>query len=85
VVPGDPSAAENGGDFITAAKSFVETAFDDKGDLMAFGEFRAAYPIIDPGIDIKSGTHDNFIDNMTAEGYERMANALKEYVAEHAK
>ncbi len=74
----------NGGDFLTAAQSFVETAFSNGEDLMPFSEFRAAYPIIDPGIDLKSGTHDNFIDNMTGEGYEKMANALKEYIAEHA-
>jgi hypothetical protein len=65
-----------------AANVFVEAAFD-MGELKPLFVFRKKYRIMDAGIDIKKGTHDNFVDNMTPDGFQRMALFLKDYVEEH--
>ena len=79
---------QNGGSFIDAARSFVEAA-----DGKTFEEFKRCYQIWDFGENHysarKSGSstdedkypHDNFVTcNMSYEGYQKMLQALKEYL-----
>ena len=72
---------QNGGSFIDAAKSFVEAA-----DGKSFSEFTSAYQIWDFGdnhLAERRGfyPHDNFVsNNMGESGYQKMVQALKEYL-----
>ena len=72
---------KNGGSFIDAAKSFVETA-----DGKSFLAFQSAYQIWDFGdnhLAERRGqyVHDNFVENnMSEAGYKKMVKALKKYL-----
>ena len=72
---------QNGGSFIDAAKSFVETA-----DGKSFLAFQSAYQIWDFGdnhLAERRGqyVHDNFVaNNMSEAGYKKMVKALKKYL-----
>lgn len=79
---------QNGGSFIDAARSFVEAA-----DGKTFEEFKRCYQIWDFGenhysarnsdssTDEDKYPHDNFVTcNMSYEGYQKMLQALKEYL-----
>ncbi len=71
---------QNGGSLATAFESFIGQAYKD-GNLLPFGEFKAKFKIIDPGINAKFGKHDNFVDqNMTEEGYKRMAQTAQSFL-----
>lgn len=72
---------QNGGSFIDAAKSFVDAA-----EGKSFSEFQSTYQIWDFGdnhLAERRGqyAHDNFVaNNMSEEGYQKMVQALKEYL-----
>ena len=72
---------QNGGSFIDAATSFVKAA-----EGRSFEKFKDVYQIWDFGENhfaAREGDylHDNFVaNNMNKEGYEKMVNALKEYL-----
>ena len=72
---------QNGGSFIDAARSFVEAA-----DGKCFSEFQSTYQIWDFGdnhLAERRGhyAHDNFVaNNMSEAGYQKMVEALKEYL-----
>ena len=72
---------QNGGSFIDAAKSFLEAA-----DGKSFIEFQSKYQLWDFGdnhLAEKRGKylHDNFVaNNMSETGYQKMVQALKEYL-----
>lgn len=72
---------QNGGSFIDAAKNFVENA-----NGKSFSEFQSIYQIWDFGenhLAEKRGkyAHDNFVaNNMSEKGYQKMVQALKEYL-----
>ncbi len=72
---------QNGGSFIDAATSFVESA-----EGKTFQEFQDSYQVWDFGdnhLAEKRGkySHDNFVaNNMSEVGYQKMVQALKEYL-----
>lgn len=67
---------QNGGSFLSAAKEFMSVAEKCKN----FEEFKAKYAVWDFGENhMAKGErqHDNFVsDNMSADGYKRMKQAL---------
>lgn len=72
---------QNGGSFEKAAKSFLEVAKECK-DL---SDFQSKYAIWDLGENHMAGQknnypHDNFVYNMSGDGYEKMKKALEDYV-----
>lgn len=70
---------QNGGSFETAAKSFLDVA--ERCDNLQ--EFQSQYAIWDFGENYMAGenySHDNFVYNMSPDGYEKMKSALKNYV-----
>ncbi len=75
---------QNGGSFIDAAKSFVETS-----EGKSFEEFKANYQIWDFGDNFLAERqghypHDNFVaNNMSEAGYHKMVQVLKEYMKNH--
>ena len=77
---------QNGGSFVEACKTFIEAATDMHGDIVPFDEFKEKYFIWNFGENhfaVRDGKypHNNFVaDNMNENGYQKMANALKEYM-----
>ena len=72
---------QNGGTFYSAAKSFVEAA----NKCQSFEQFQSLYSIPNFGhnhMAHKKGfyPHDNYIDNMNEIGYDKMVQALNEYL-----
>ena len=72
---------QNGGSFYKAAESFLKVANKSKD----FDEFRSKYSVWDFGENYMSTqkniySHDNFVDNMTEDGYIRMKEALARYI-----
>lgn len=72
---------QNGGSFYRAAKSFVEVA----NKYSSFEEFKKMYSIPNFGINhmaIKNDfyPHDDYIENMNYVGYNKMKQALNEYI-----
>ncbi len=66
-----------GGSFIDAAEDFVK-----KAENKNFEEFEAEYEIWDYGKNFYTGDYDEFVsENMTKKGYNKMVNALKNYLA----
>lgn len=71
---------QNGGSFVDAARGFVEAS-----EGKSFAEFKESYQVWDFGENhLAEGRgsypHDNFVDNMDANGYKKMVEALKEYL-----
>lgn len=73
---------QNGGSFIDAARDFMNVAEGKE-----FAEFRKEYSVYDFGENHKSSggsfSHDDFVYNMSPEGYNRMKSALKEYIRKY--
>lgn len=73
---------QNGGSFLSAAKEFMSVAEKCEN----FDEFKAKYAVWDFGENhMAKGErqHDNFVtDNMSADGYERMKEALSVFLAQ---
>ena len=84
---------QNGGSFEKASREFLEKAgiLTEEGIIkenarpIEFEKFKKIYTIWDFGenwTSIKENfyAHDNFINNMSADGYEKMTKALREYI-----
>ena len=75
---------QNGGSFLSAAKEFMSVAEKCEN----FDEFKAKYAVWDFGENhMAKGErqHDNFVtDNMSADGYERMKQALSVFLAQQS-
>ena len=70
---------QNGGSFEKAARDFLSVSRQCNN----LDEFRAKYAIWDFGENYMAGDnypHDNFINNMSEQGYEKMKKALEEYI-----
>ena len=72
---------QNGGSFMKAAESFINTANESEN----FEEFREKCSVWDFGENHLSAQknvypHDNFVYNMNANGYEKMKVALEKYI-----
>jgi len=70
----------SGGNMIKAFEDFAKSAFDSSDQLKPFSAFKKDYIIMDPGINAKTNRHDNFVDNMNADGYSKMAFAVRDYL-----
>lgn len=70
----------NGGSFDQACASFLLTAYE--GDrLITLDEFKKKYAIYNAGINTKTMRHNNFISELTEDGYQKMAETLRAYVS----
>lgn len=71
----------NDGDAIKAFENFAENAYQD-GDLLPFESFKRKYTIFSAGENIRGKAKvENFMDNMTEEGYKNMAALAKQFSA----
>ena len=82
---------QNGGSFYDAALDFLSNAYDKEGNLLDFETFKRKYFVWDFGENFYTdrnntnksrnySLHDNFINNMTAEGYYKMCNSLEIFI-----
>ena len=69
----------NKGNIIEAFKSFTEAAHEDE-ELIPLGQFKRKYKVVDPGWNIKKQRHDNFVHNLTEDGYARMVEVIDTYL-----
>lgn len=69
---------KNGGDSITAFRDFYSHAYEH-GSLISFEDFKKRYKVFGAGENIRGGIKaENFVDNMSEEGYKKMAKLAKE-------
>ncbi len=68
----------HGGNFLEACRTFLAAAQQD-GRVLNLSEFRSNYPLRDPGINVKFGKHDDFVDLLKPDGYAKMLSALRVY------
>ena len=61
-----------------AFKNFRDNAYEN-GKRLPYEQFKEKYKILDPGINIKFNSHDNFIDILKPDGYEAMLNTIENY------
>ncbi|MCS7200955.1 MAG: hypothetical protein NZ822_02315 [Patescibacteria group bacterium] len=74
----------NGGNFIEACRTFLESAIDEEGNIRSFDEFKKRYKILNPGTNLRHMNHDNYIENMRAEGYQSMVRGLINFLRENS-
>lgn len=70
----------NNGNMMEAFKSFQAAAYEGGGKL-PLDDFKKKYKLIDPGINLKFLQHDNFIQLLTNDGYNRMLGVVDGYLA----
>lgn len=69
----------HGGNFEQAARAFWKAAHDESGKLRSLANFQDHYQIIDPGVNVKFQSHDNFIHILKEQGYQNMLVAIGKY------
>lgn len=73
----------NHGSLIEAFRSFAKAASDGAGKIIDFQQFKSRYKIYNPAINLKRGFHDNYILNMTEDGYQKMAETVIGWLNDH--
>lgn len=69
----------NGCSMEKAFESFQAAAHDPDGNVVPLEEFRKRYKLIDPGINLKFDSHDNFINVLSPDGYKAMIKVIDGY------
>jgi hypothetical protein len=70
---------QNGGSLETALRTFYRASHKE-GKPLHFEDFKKEYPIYGAGVNIQKPGIENFMDNMTPEGYQKMIEVAKKYV-----
>lgn len=69
----------HGGNLARACEAFKQAAYDGIRRV-SLAEFKRRYEINDPGINAKFLKHDNFVELLTDDGYDKMVKAVDAYV-----
>lgn len=69
----------NGGNIVEAMRSFWQTSHEN-GATLPFKQFKTRYKILDAGINLKNGYHDNFVYNMTETGYSALLQTASNFL-----
>ncbi len=67
----------HGGNLREAFASFYTAAKNSDGSFKSFEQFKGDYKILDAGMNLRYNNHDNFVLNMTSEGYQNMLQVIK--------
>ena len=71
---------QHNGNFEKAVDAFLATSKGIDGRTLSFDEFKRKYTVYDPGVDIRTQSHDNFVaNNMNANGYTKMIDAFTNF------
>ncbi|GEM_PF-6887889 len=70
----------NDGNMIKAFESFLDNALGKDGEVISLDDFRGKYSIIDPGLNLKGGGHDDFVYKLKKEGYNNMIKVIRKYL-----
>ena len=71
----------NGGNMLKAFESFSRAAHGENGEVLSLDDFRKKYKILDPGVNMKFNSHDNFISVLKETGYQAMLKTIEAYIA----
>lgn len=73
----------NNGDIKKTFVNFREAAHES-GEPLLLDKFKEKYKLLDAGINIKKLFHDNYVENLTKDGYEKMLRVIDEFLAENS-
>ena len=78
---------QNGGSFINAMQTFLESSIDENGHEISFEAFKKKYEIYDFGQNHRelSKKHDHFIEGLTPEGFNKMRMVFRDILKELEK
>lgn len=72
---------QNGGDAYQAFRDLYESAYYESGQLKSLTEFKQEYDIFSAGVNIRDNEiAENFVDDLSAASYEKMAKLAKQLV-----
>ena len=75
---------QNGGSFVLAMETFLDSTRDENGKEIGFEEFKKKYPIYDFGQNHRNNmSHDHFIEGLTKEGFDQMKEKFPEVLKEY--
>ncbi len=69
----------HGGNMIRAFETFRAAAYQGK-KRRTLSEFKEQYPLVDPGINLKSLKHGDFVQLLTESGYKNMLQVIEDYL-----
>lgn len=69
----------NNGNILDAFQSFWNVAHEN-GEAISYDEFAKRYKVFDAGTNIKYNTHDNFIQILKPNGYQKMVEVIGQYL-----
>ncbi len=67
-----------GGNVGKAFKTFYDAARGRSGTIKPFEQFKKDFKLLDAGMNLRSNQYDNFIDNMTEQGYQKMLRVVQD-------
>ena len=70
---------QHNGNMINAFRAFVDAAHED-GERVPLHRFRERYALWDPGVNIKHGEHDNFVNRLDNDSYHRMLDVCEQHI-----
>lgn len=68
-----------GGNVQSAFKAVAASAYRPNGERKSFQEFKESFKIRDAGVNLRSGKHDNFVNNMHEQGYLNMLKVIEQH------
>lgn len=72
----------NHGNIKKAFASFYNVAHENS-EQISLDKFKEKYKLLDAGVNIKKLFHDNYIENLTEEGYKKMIKVIYEFLAQN--
>ena len=70
------------GNMREAFRSFRDAAYEN-GVRVPFERFKEKYKIFNPGMNLKNLYHDNYIENIKPEGYDRIVVVIESFLQKH--
>lgn len=71
----------NGGNIDQAFGTFHDAAYEN-GERITFEKFQGKYKILNAGMNVKRLFHDNYIENLKPEGYQKMLDVIDKFLAQ---
>ncbi len=72
-----------GGNVGQAFRAFYQAAQSDNGSTKTFTQFKQGFKLLDAGLDMRSNRYDNFMENLTEIGYQKMLRLIEQKFPPH--